>query len=143
MNAELAEAKKILAENQPLVSSGDQLYKLNPINKQPSSLDADIFYAMAQAVIPKASHKSICFGGGFIVGGLLASLGINDNKIISGIPNLIPSPSNLQCVVKKYREDTFMSIAWFVCNYSCSISCGKVYHFGLVHMVKEISFWGG
>ena len=42
---------------------------------------------MAQAVMPKASPEAISLGGGLIVGGILASLGINDNRIISGIPN--------------------------------------------------------
>ena len=55
LNAELAEAKDMLSDNQPLVSLGAQFSKLNSINKQPSSLAADRFYAMAQAVIPKAS----------------------------------------------------------------------------------------
>ena len=60
-----------------------------------------------------------------IVGGLLVILGINDNKIISGILNFIPIPSNLRYVVKKYREAKFMSISGFVCNYPCSMSCNK------------------
>ena len=55
LNAELLETNKMLAGNQPLVSAGPQLSEINPINKQPSSMDADIFYAMAQAVIPKDS----------------------------------------------------------------------------------------
>ena len=54
-NVELAEAKKILADNQMLASAVAQLSKLNTINKQPPLLDADRFYAMSQAVIPKAS----------------------------------------------------------------------------------------
>ena len=40
---------------------------------------------------PKSSPEAIYLGGGLVVGGLLESLGINDNKIISGIPNFIPS----------------------------------------------------
>ena len=77
----------------------------------------DIFYAMTQSVIQKASTEAISLGGGLIVAGLLASLGINNNKIISGVSNLIPSLSNLCCVVKKYREAKFMRIAGFVLNY--------------------------
>ena len=57
LNLELSEAKKMLAENQPLVILGAQLSKLKSIKKRPSSLAADIFYTMAQAVIPKA-HQS-------------------------------------------------------------------------------------
>ena len=72
-------------------------------------------------MIPKSSPEAICFGGGLIVGGILVSVGINDNKIISGIPNYIPSPSNLLYVVKKAREANFMSISGFVCNYPCSM----------------------
>ena len=45
-----------------------------------------------------------------ILGALLDSLGINDDKIIYGILNVIPSPSSLWYVVKKYHETTFMSI---------------------------------
>ena len=52
-----------------------------------------------------------------IVDGLLAILGINDNKIISGIPNYIINPSKLWYVMKKSLEGIFMRIAWFVCNY--------------------------
>ena len=77
----------MLADNQPLVSVGTQLSKLKPINKRPSSLAVDIFYSMAQAVIQKASPEAIYLGCGFIVGGILESLGINNNKIISGIPS--------------------------------------------------------
>ena len=40
-----------------VICLGDQLYKLKSINKRPSSLAADIFYAMYQAVIPKASPE--------------------------------------------------------------------------------------
>ena len=111
----------MLADNHLLVSASAQLYKLNPINKQPSSLSMDRFYAMDQVVIPKSSPEEICIGGGLIVGGLLASLGINNNNIISGIPNCIPIPSNLQYVVNKSREVIFKSIAGFFCNYPCRI----------------------
>ena len=95
---------------------------------------------MAQAVIPKASSEAICIGGGLIVGDLLASLGINDHKSISGIPNYIPNPSHLCYVVKKSGEATFMSIAGFVCNYPCSISCDKVERAGIGCLAKEIDF---
>ena len=63
LNADLAEVKKILADNQTLVSVGAQLSKLKSINKRPPSLDAGIFYAMTQAVIPKASPEAIFIGG--------------------------------------------------------------------------------
>ena len=53
----------MLADNQPLVSLGALLSKLNSINKQPTSLAVDIFYAMDQAVMPKASPEAISFGG--------------------------------------------------------------------------------
>ena len=96
---------------------------------------------MAQPVIPKLSPEAICLGGGSIVGGLLTSLCINDNKIISGIPNFIPIPSNLYYVVKKFREATFMGIAGFFCNYPCSMSCDKGERAGLGSMVKEIGLW--
>ena len=59
LNSELAEAKKVLADNQPLVSLGDLLYRLKSINKRPPSLVADIFYAMAQAVMPKSPPEAI------------------------------------------------------------------------------------
>ena len=88
----------MLADTQPLVSLVSQLSKLNSINKGTSLLAADRFYAMSQAVILKAYTQAISIGGGLIVGGLLEILGINDNNIISGIPNCIPSPSNLRCV---------------------------------------------
>ena len=65
---------------------------------------------MAQAVMPKASPEAISLGGGLIVGGILASLGINDNRIISGIPNIIPIPSTLWLVAKKSCEVKLMSI---------------------------------
>ena len=51
-----------------------------------------------------------------IVGGILESLGINNNRTIYGTPNYIPIPSNLWYVVKKSCEDTFMRIAEFVYN---------------------------
>ena len=96
--------------------------KLKSINKQPSFLSSDRFYAMAQEAILKASPEAICLGGVFVVGGLLASLGINDNKFISGVPNYIPIPSKLWYVVKKSLEATFMGIAGFVCKYPCTMS---------------------
>ena len=77
----------MLAENQTLVSLGAQLSKLKSINKRPPLLAADIFYAMDQAVMPKASPETIYLGSGLIVAGLLASLGINNNKTIYGISN--------------------------------------------------------
>ena len=79
LNEELAESKKMLADNQPLVSLGDHLSKLKSINKQPPSLAADGFCAISQTVIPKASPEEISLGGGLIVGVLLESLDINDN----------------------------------------------------------------
>ena len=142
LNADLAEANNILADNQPLVSLGTQLSKLKSINKQPS-LAADRFYAMAQAVMPKASPEAISIGCGLVVSGLLASLGINDDKIISGISNCIPIPSNLRYVVKKTREATFTRIAGFVCNYPCSTSCDKGNCDRLGRLVKDIVFWDG
>ena len=72
-------SKKMLVDNQPLFNLGAQFSKLNPINKWPSLLAVDIFYAMAQAVIPKASPEAISIGGGFIVAGILESLSINNN----------------------------------------------------------------
>ena len=107
----------MLAENQPLVSLGDQLSKKNSINKRPSSLAVDRYYAMAQYVMPKSSLEAISLGGKFIVVGILASIGINDNTVISGIPTCIPSPSNLWYVVNKCREDTFMRIAGVLFHY--------------------------
>ena len=121
----LEESKKMLADNQPLVSIGSKLSKLKSIKKQPSLLAVDIFYAMAQAVIMKASPEAICFGGGLIEVVLLANLGIHNNNIVSGIPNCIPSPSNLRYAAKKSRKDTFMRIAGFVCNYPHRMSCNK------------------
>ena len=64
----------------------------------------------------------ISLEGGLMVSGILESIGINYNSIISGIQNLIPSPSNLWYVVKKAREDTFMRIAGFFYNYPGSMS---------------------
>ena len=112
----------MLSDNQPLDCLGAQLSKLKSINKQTSLLDAYLFFVMSQVVITKASPEAIFLGGGLIVGGILGSLGINYNKIIYGIPNFIPSPSNLRYVVKKSCEATFMSIACFFCNYPCIIS---------------------
>ena len=89
----------------------------------------------------KLSPETICLGVGLIVCGLLTSLCIDNNKIISGIPNCIPSPSNVQYVVKKYREAKFMRIVGFVCNFPYSISCNKGEHAGIVRLVKEIAFW--
>ena len=83
LNAALGEAKKLLACNQLSVSLRVHLSTLKSINKRPSSLAAGRFYAMDQAVIPKASPGGISIGGGLIVGGNLASLGINNNKTIS------------------------------------------------------------
>ena len=100
LNADLSDYNKILSENQPLVSLGDQLSKLKSINKQTPSLAADIFYAMAQAVIPKSSPETISIGGELIVAGILASLGINNNRIIYRISHCIPSPSKHFYVVK-------------------------------------------
>ena len=78
-----------------------------------------------------------------IVDGILASLGINDNKIISGIYNSIPSPSNLRCVVNKSCETTFMRIAGFAYNYPCSMSCDKGERDGIGRLIKDIAFWDG
>ena len=74
----------------------------------------DRFYDMSEAVMTKASPEAICPGGGLVVSGLLPSIGINNNKIIYGIPNCIPSPSKLWYVAKKYHKATFMRIAGFV-----------------------------
>ena len=78
-----------------------------------------------------------------IVSGILASLGINDNNIISGIPNCTTSPSNLWYVAKKVCEAKFMRIAGFVCNYTCIMSCDKGECDVIVRLVKEIDFWDG
>ena len=63
LNLELADDKKMLAENQLLVSLGAQFSTLKSTNKLSPSLDADIFYAMAQAVMPRASPEAIPLGG--------------------------------------------------------------------------------
>ena len=118
LNTELEYSKNILVDNQPLVSLGSQLSKLKSIKKLPSLLSADIFYAMDQAVMLKAYPEAISLGGRLILAGILASLGINNNRIISGIYNCIPVPSKLRYVVEKSRQATFMSIAGFVCNYT-------------------------
>ena len=57
LNSEFAEAKKMLADNQTLVSLGAHLYRLKSINKRPPSLAVGRFYAMAQAVMPKTSPE--------------------------------------------------------------------------------------
>ena len=93
--------------------------------------------------MPKAPPEAIYLGGVLILSGILENLGINDNKIISGISNCIICPSNFQYVVNKSLEATFMRIAGFVYNYPCSISCDKGERTGLVCLVKEIAFWGG
>ena len=77
-----------------------------------------------------------------MVGGLLVIMGINDNNITSGIPNCIPSPSNLWYVVNKYREDKYIKIPGVFCNYPCIMSCDKVERDGLGRMFKDIAFWG-
>ena len=64
LNAKLAEAKKMSEDNQSLGSLGAQLSKLKPANKRPSLLDADIFYVISQAVMPKASTEEIYLRGG-------------------------------------------------------------------------------
>ena len=56
---------------------------------------------MTQTVIPKDSQEEISLGDGLIVVGLLDSISINNNYIIYGIPNRIPSSSSLPSVVKK------------------------------------------
>ena len=133
----------MLSDNQLLVSLWAQLSKINSINKLPPSLAADIIYVMAQAVMLKASPGEISLGGGFIVAGILESIGINDNKIISGISNFIPGPSNLRYVVNKSREDKLMRIAGFVWKYPCSISCDKWERAGLGRLVKDIALLYG
>ena len=133
----------MLVDNQLLVILCAQFYKLKSINKKPSSLAADRFCTMAQELIPKASLEVISLGGGLIVSGILASLGINDKIIIFGISNCIPSPPQLCYVVKKSSEATFMRIAGFVCNYPFSMSCDKVEHSGIGRMGKYIAFWEG
>ena len=96
---------------------------------------------MSKTVVTKASPEAISIGSGLIVGGLLEILGINNNKVIYGIPNFIPSPSNLLYVVKRSYEDTFIEIAGFVCNYPCSMSCDKREHAEIGRLVKKIDFW--
>ena len=91
----------------------------------------------------KALPEVISLGGGLIVAGLFSNPGINYNKIISEISNCISSPSKLRYVVKKSRGAIFMSIAGFVCNYPCSMSCNKVELAGFGRLVKEISLWDG
>ena len=73
--------------NYTCIISGPQLSKLKSIHKRPPSLAANRFYAMAQAVMPKASPEEIYFGVELIVSGLLESIGINNIEIISGISN--------------------------------------------------------
>ena len=92
LNSDLVESKKMLLYNQLLVSLVTQLSKIKSINKLPSSLASDRIYTMDQEVMLKASPEAIYLGGGLIVSGLFASIGINDNKNISGIPNCIPIP---------------------------------------------------
>ena len=46
---------------------------------------------MNKAVIPKTLTEVIYLGSGLIIRGILVSLGINDNRIIYGIPGGIPS----------------------------------------------------
>ena len=133
----------MLVDNRPLVSAGDQMSQLKPINKWPWLLATDRFYAMSQAVIPKASPDSIYLGGELIVGGILESIAINYNKIISGIPNYIPSPSNLRFMVKKYHEATFMSIAGFVWNYPFIMLYNKGECDGIGLLAKERYFRDG
>ena len=94
-------------------------------------------------MIPKSSLEAIFLGGGLISGGLLSNLGINNNNIISGIPNYITITSNLWFVVKKSREATLLRIAGFVCNYPCRMSCDKGERAGIGCLVKEIAFWDG
>ena len=85
----------------------------------------DRSYAISQEVMRKDSPDVAFLGCGLIVGGLLARLGVNNNKTIYGIPNCIPSPSNLFHAVNKSHEATFMRIAGFFCNCPCSMSCDK------------------
>ena len=138
---ELSDTKKLLLDNHPLVSLGAQLYRLKSFNQWPTSLTTDWFYAISQRVMSKASPDAISLWGVLILGGLLNSLGINYHKIISGIPNDIPSPSSLCYVVKKAREAKFMMFSVFFWNYPCSMSYKKLKRDGLGRMVKEIYFW--
>ena len=91
----------------------------------------------------KASPEAISLGGELILGGILESLSIKDNNIISRIPNGIISPSSLRCVVKKSHEAKFMRSAGFVCNHPCIISCDYVELDENGRLVKEIDFWDG
>ena len=125
LDEELEDSKKMSADNQSLVCLGSQLSKLKSIKQRPSLLAAYRFYAMYKAVMPKASPEAIYIEIGLIVGGLLEIIGIKDNNIISGTPNVITSTSSLRYVAKKSREATFMRISGFVCNYPCSTSCDK------------------
>ena len=92
-------------------------------------------------MIPKESPEEISLGGGLTVAGLLKILSNNDNIITSGISNCIPSPSNLRYVMKKARKATFMRIAVFLFNYTCSMSCDKGERAGLVRLFKDIYLW--
>ena len=80
---------------------------------------------MSLSMIPKASTEAISLGGGFIIGDLLLSIGINENKILYGVLNSIPIPLSLRSMVKKSCEAIFMRVAGFVCNYPCIMSCDK------------------
>ena len=112
----------MLADNQTLVCLGDWLYKLKLINQRPYLLAVDQFYTISLAVIHKASPEDISPGGVLIVDCILETLRINNNKIISRIPNVMLIPYSLQSVVNKAREDKFMSITGFVYNYPCRMS---------------------
>ena len=139
-NSDLAEAKKMLKDNQTLFDLGAQLSKLNSINQQSPSLAADQVYDMYQSVVPKSSPDVISIVCGLIVCGLLVIFGINKNKIIYGIMNGIPSLSILRLVVNKSREDAFMRITWFVCKYPFSVLCDKVDCSRIDRLVKSIDF---
>ena len=93
---------------------------------------------------PRSDAKSFTRGNVYwmwmIVSGFLESLGINDNKIISGILNFIPSPSKLWYVAKKSREPTFTRIAGFVYNDPCRMLYDNGERAGLGRLVKEITF---
>ena len=86
---------------------------------------------MSQEVMPKASPEAISLGGGLIVGGILESLDINYNMIISGTTNYIPSQSILRSVANKACEAAFMRISGFVCNYPCIMSYKRESMMGL------------
>ena len=81
-------------------------FNLKLINQRPTLLSADLFYVMSQAVMPKYSPEEISLRGVLKVGGLLVSIGVNDNKIISGITNGISIPSRIWYVVKKVCDAT-------------------------------------